>query len=101
MSIPVLDDPTTTTQQYIDADVPNFSTVDWVPTRGASPEGKPAAARGLLCTTAGTVMVDCYGPGGTGGSTSLSIPMTVGMQIQLAVIKIHHTGSTGAYIAFY
>jgi hypothetical protein len=100
MSAPNLPDCTAVPQQFYDAEPVVLTTTDWVPTRPAA--NAPQAARGLLCTTAGTVIVDCFGLAGAGtGATSVSIAMLAGQQLQIAVSKVHKTGTTGAFLAVY
>ena len=81
-------------QQFYDLEAVNYSG-NYVPTKANG------VARGILCIAAGTAIVDAYGITGAGtGSTSVSVPMTAGQQIQLAFTKIH-SGSSGSYIALY
>ena len=58
-------------------------------------------SRGLLCTSAGTAVIDAMGINGPGsGATWLTVVLTSGQQLQLAFTKMHHT-SSGAFISLY
>lgn len=67
------------------------------------PSRNGGIANALLCTGAGTVVLDTYGLGGTlgvPGNTSLSIPMVAGQLLPLIFVKIH-SSSTGSYVALF
>ena len=72
-------------------------------TSNYTPSKNGGIGNALLCTVAGTVVLDTYGLGGTQGvpgNTSLSIPMIVGQVLPLVFVKIH-SSSTGSYIALF
>lgn len=97
MSGPTIGDPASMVGQYYDAEAVVLSSTDWVPTL----TGK-SFARGLFCSAAGgNPIVDCLGIGGSGGATSVTFTMVVGTVLQLAVTKVHKTGTTGTYVALY
>ena len=81
--------------------------VDVISANGAAPSGNvtPSSTvqkywRALLVTTAGTLIVDTLGLGGSGGKTSQTISVPAGT-VQLAVTQVRAggtaTGITGLY----
>jgi len=75
-------------------------TNDYLPTKSSGPVNANAC-RGLLCTANGTAYIDTFGIQGVSlGSQWLPVPLTVGQQIQIAFVRMHHT-STGGFVAMY
>jgi hypothetical protein len=85
---------------FTDAETIDVSSTDWVPT-------KAAFTTAINCRTAGTLYVDMVGTGWSAvgvtvpGSTNVPITMVAGEVIYLAIVKAHHTSSTGTYSACY
>lgn len=81
---------------YADSALAVISSVDWVP---AAPRTVTTA---LMCLSSGTAYVDWLGvQPGQPGATNDPIPMVTGQILDIAIIKIHHTSSTGTYRALY
>jgi hypothetical protein len=67
------------------------------------PSRNGGIANALVCTAAGTVVLDTYGLGGSQGvpgNSSLSIAMIAGQVLPLVFVKIH-SSSTGSYVALF
>lgn len=85
---------------FADAEAVNIASVDWVPT-------KAAFTSALNCTSTGTVYVDMLGFGSSAfgtentGSSNIPIAMIAGETLNIAVVKVHKTSTTGAYTALY
>ena len=90
---------------YANGEVVNYGTT-WVPTAVATTGAPYQRTSAILCTTAGTLVADFMGTnatslgGATAGATNVSIAMLAGQVLPLALLRIH-TGSSGAYVAFY
>lgn len=81
---------------YADSEAVNVASTDWVPT---APRTRTTA---LLCTAAGNASVDWQGvQTGQPGHTSQIIPFLVGQIIDMQVLTVHKTGTTGTFIALY
>jgi hypothetical protein len=83
-----LNDITSCTGQYLDIETITVSSVDMVPSKGP-------VWFAIRCTgAAGNVVLDAYGQGGTGGSTTYTYAIAAGETLQLAVTKVHHTSTS-------
>ena len=81
---------------YADLESVNVSVADWVPT---APRTRTTA---LLCTGAGLAYVDMLGAQtGQTGAVNFAVSFAVNQIIELAVLKVHKTGTTGTFIALY
>jgi hypothetical protein len=91
------------TTNYTGATAAGIGTIagvnDYIPT-------KAIAARGVLCSAAGTLICDTYGagqaPNGTPSGTQWSsVPLAAGQNIAIALTRIHWRGTTGSFVAVY
>jgi hypothetical protein len=93
---PSLNAPESMTPQLYDLDVVSAPgaapSSDWTPRTGFG------FARAILIGTAGSIVVDTLGVGGSGGQTSQTIALPAGVTY-LAITKIHHTSTTAQGVA--
>jgi hypothetical protein len=81
---------------YADSEPVVLTATDWTPT---APRSRTTA---LLCTAAGTAMVDWLGvQPGQPGATNQAIPFAVNQIIDGAFLKVRKTGTTGTFVALY
>ena len=70
---------------------------------GYTPSKNGGVANALVCTSAGTVVLETYGLGGSlgvPGNASLSIAMVAGQILPLVFVKIL-SSSTGQFVALF
>jgi hypothetical protein len=84
------------TGQIFDFEAVSTASTDWVPT-------KAGATMAIMCITAGTPTMDMLGINASSPTLNTAWPlaMTAGQVLQIAVTKIHKTGTTGTYLALY